>query len=137
MSPKPKTMTTMLTVTQSTRSNPTMTSVIWPTTKTTKVPLTIYNVPSSRIQETNNSPRPQPRPKPQGREKTPIPVHKISLMEQQLATLIPKNAATVTAILPAMSILPRGPTPQPNTVPASANLFITRSWPLPLKNVTA
>ena len=49
---------TTVTVTQSTRTDPIMTSVTWPTAKTTKMPLTIYNVPCARIQETPNSPRP-------------------------------------------------------------------------------
>ena len=95
-SPKPKTMTTTMTVTQSSRTNPIMPSVTWPTAKTTKLPLTIYNVPSARIQETPDSSRPLPRPKPQGRERTPIPGHKISPIEQQPATLIPKTTATAT-----------------------------------------
>ena len=132
-------MSTTVTVTQSTRTNPIITSVIWSTTKTTKVPLSMYNVPSARIwetpdariQETPDSLMANPWPKPQGRERTPIPVHKIPLMEQQPATLIPKTTATATpAILPAMSIPSRGPTPWPTTVPASVNLFITRLWSL-------
>ena len=90
-SPKPKAMSTTMTVTKPTRMNPIITSVMWPTTKTTKVPLSIYNAPSARIQDTPNSPMPKPWPKPQGRKRTPIPVHKISTMEQQPATLIPKN----------------------------------------------
>ena len=74
---------------------------------------------------------PKPWSKPQGREMTTIPVHKISLMEQQPATLTPKTTAAATpAILPVMSIPARGPTPWPNTVLASANLFIARSWSL-------
>ena len=131
-SPKPKAMTTTATVTQSITMNPIITSVMWPTAKTTKVPVSIYNVPSARIQETPNSPMPQPWPKPEGRERTPIPVNKTSPMEQQLATLIPKTTAIATlAILPVMSTPSRGPTVWPNTVLASANLFIARSWPLP------
>ena len=56
-------------------------------------------------------------------------------MEQQAATLIPKTTASATpAILPAMSTPPRDPTQWPNTVLASANLFIIRSWPLPPNN---
>ena len=47
---KPKAMTTITTVTQSTRTNPIITSVKWPNTKTSKVPPSIYNVPSARIQ---------------------------------------------------------------------------------------
>ena len=116
-----------MTVTQPTKTEPMMTSVMWPTTKTKKVPLTIYNAPSVRIQETPYS----PRPKPQGRERAPIPVHKISPIEQQPANLIPKTTASATpAILPVMSTPSRDPTPWPNTVPASSNLFITRPWPL-------
>ena len=81
---------------------------------------------------------PKPWPKPQGKERTPIPVHKTSLMEQQPATMIPKTTPAATpANLPAMSTPSKGPTPWPNTVPASANLFIARSWPLPLTRVTA
>ena len=131
----PSNRATTMTVTQSTRTDPIMTSVMWPTTKTTKVPLTIYSVPSVRILETPDSPRPKPRPKPQGRERTPIPVHKILPMEQHPATLIPKSIASATpAILPMMSMPSRDPIPWPNAVPASANLFITRSWPLPSNN---
>ena len=128
-----ETVTTTATVTQSTRTNPIITSMMWPTAKTTTVPLSIYNVPSARIQEIPNSPVPKPWPKPQGRESTPIPVHKISPMEQQpAASLIHKTTATAkSAILPAMSTPSRSPTPWPNTFPASANLFVTRSWPLP------
>ena len=104
---------------------------MWPTIETTKVPLSIYNVPSERIQEIPDSPLPKPWSKPQGRERTPIPVHKISPMEEQPAALIPKTTATATpTILPAMSIPSRGPTPWTNTFPASANLFVTRSWSL-------
>ena len=121
-------MTTTVTVTQSTRTNPIITSVMWPTTKSTKVPPSIYNVPSARIQETPNS----PLPKLQGRDRTPVPVHKIFLMEYQPVTLIPKTRATATpAILAAMSTPSSHPTPLPNTVMASTNLFITRSWSLP------
>ena len=83
-------MTTTMTVTQSTRTNLIITSVMWLNAKTTKVPLSIYNVPSARIQETPNSPMPKPWPKPQGRERTPTPVYKILPMDQQPATL-PKN----------------------------------------------
>ena len=137
-SPKPKTMATTMTVTQYTRTDPMMTSVKGPTTKTTKVPLTIYNAPIARIQETPNFPRPQPRLKPQGRERTPIPVNRISPMKQQPATLIPKATTTATpAILPAMSIPPRGPTLWLNTVLASANLFSPDLGHYPLTMVIA
>ena len=132
MSPKLKAMTTTMTVTQSTRTNLIITSVMWATAKTTKVPLSIYNVPSARIQETSDFPLPKPWPKAQGRERTPIPVQNISSMEQQPANLIHKTTATATpAILPVMSIPSRGPAPWTNTVLASVNLFIAGSWPLP------
>ena len=56
-------------------------------------------------------------------------------MEKQPATLTPKTTATAKpVILPMMSIPPRGPTPRFNIVPALANLFITRTWPLHLNN---
>ena len=96
MSPKWKAMTTTMSVTKSTRTNPIIKSVTWATTKTTKVPLSIYNVPSARILETLDSPVPKPRPKPQGRERTPIPVHKISPTEQQPVALIPNTTTTAT-----------------------------------------
>ena len=77
---------------------------------------------------------PKPWPKPQGRERAPKPVHKISQMEQQPVTLIPKITTTATpTILPVISIPSRGPAPWPNAVLATANIFIARSWPLPPK----
>ena len=101
MSTRSDTMTTSATVTQSTRTNPIIKSMMWPTAKTTMVPLSIYNVPSARVQKISDSPMPKPCPKPQGRESTPIPVHTISPMEQQPATLIHKTIVTaVPAILP-------------------------------------
>ena len=72
-SPKPKTMTTTMTVTQSTRTNSIMTSVMWPTTKTTKVPLTIYNVPSARNQETTQFPNAPTKAKAPRKRKDPNP----------------------------------------------------------------
>ena len=124
-----------MTVTQSTKTNPIITSVMWPTAKTTRVPLPIYNVPSARIQGTPNCPRPQPRQSLKEEKGPQSQSTKFPQWNNQPANLIPKATATATpAILPVMSIPPRGPTPWPNTVPTSANLFITRSWPLPTNN---
>ena len=132
---------TTTTVTQSTRTDEIMTSVTWPTTKTTKVSLTIYNVPNARIQETPDSPRPQPRPKssakiqelpsssmlkPKGKEGPLIPIHNNPLMEKQPASLEPKASATATSAFPPT----RDATSWANSVLASTYLFVVRSWPI-------
>ena len=49
-------------------------------------------------------------------------------------TLIPTTVVTTTTtILPTMSNPLRATTPWPSTFPASVNLFVTRSWPMPPK----
>ena len=131
-SPKPKAMTTTATVTQSTRTNPIITSFNVAHDQNHKG--TTINLQCTQCKNSGDSqfPSAQTMAKTQGRERTPIPVHKISLMEQQPATLNPKTTATATSvILPVMSTPSRGPTPWSNTVLTSANLLIARSWPLP------
>ena len=50
------------------------------------------------------------------------------------ATWIP---TTATATQPMMSNQTRATTPWPSSVPASANLFVTRTWPIPPKRKVA
>ena len=82
--------------------------------------------------EGSQFPNAQTKAKAPRKRKDPNPSSQNFPMEQQPATLIPKATATAThVILPVMSTPSRGPTPWPNTVLASANLFTARSWPLP------
>ena len=48
-------------------------------------------------------------------------------MEQQPTSLVSKASGTATSAIP----LTKDATPWPNTVPASTNLFVTRSWLIP------
>ena len=102
---------------------PTATSTKWPTAKLTPMPLTVYNVPSTKIQEVPRS----SMQKSQGGEIPLIPNLNNPMMEQQQTPLQPKASATASAATP----LTRDDSPWSNAVLASTNLFVARSWPIP------
>ena len=75
---KPETVATTANAMQTSMTKPTATSTRWPTAKHTPIPLTIYNMPSAKIQEVPSS----STQKPQGGEGPLIPNHNNSPMEQ-------------------------------------------------------
>ena len=87
--------------------------------KQNSIPLTVCNLSSPKVQE---MPNPTMK-KSLEREGMFTPNCGSPLMEQQQ----PKPTATATFATP----LTRDDTPWPNTVPASTNVFVARSWPFP------
>ena len=92
---KPKAIATTATSTKTLMTKPTATSTKWPTAKLTPIPLTIYKVPSTKIQEVPSS----SMQKPQG-EGLLIPIHNNPPMELQPASLEPIASATATSAIP-------------------------------------
>ena len=120
---KPEATATTAAATQTLMMKPTAMSTKWPTPKLTPIPLTVYNVPSAKIQEVPRS----SMQKPQGGEVPLIPNLNNPPMEQQPTALQPKAPATASA-----ATLPtRDDTPWSNSVLVSTNLFVARSWPIP------
>ena len=116
---KPEVTATNVTATQTPMTKPMAMSTKWPTAP---IPLTVYNVSSANIQEI---PRPSTQ-KPQEGEVLLISNPNNPPMEPQPTPLQPMAPATTSA-----AILPtRDDTPWPNTLPASTNLFVARSWPI-------
>ena len=121
---KPEATATTANGTQNSMTKPIATSTKWPTAKLTPILLTVYNVPSTKIQEVPRS----SMQKPQGGEVPLIPNLNNPLMKQQPKPLQPKAPPTASVANP----LTRDDTPWPNTVPASTNLLLVRSWLNPL-----
>ena len=110
--PIPTVVTTMVTSTQMSAVGPTAT-----TANPTPIPVTVYNLAQSRIQEIPNP----PMRVFQGEEDPSTPNGDNPTKVQQ-----PKATATAAALQT------REDTPWPNTMPASTNLFVTKaSWPIP------
>ena len=120
LSSEPEAVATTATAMQTLMMKPTATSTKWPTAKLTPVPLTVYNLPSTKIQEVPSS----SIQKPQGAEGPFIPNSNNAPLEQQPTSVEPKAPATALSAIPAT----RDVTPWPNTVPASKNLFVVKSW---------
>ena len=95
---KPEDIVTTATATQTLMMKPRATSTKWPTVKLTPIPLTIYNVPSVKIQEVPS----YSMQKPQGEEGPLIPYCNNLLMEQQPTSLQPKASGTATSAIHPM-----------------------------------
>ena len=90
---KPEATANTVTATQTSMMKPTATSTKWPTAS---IPLTVYNVPSTKIQEI---PR-YSMQKPQEEEVPLIPNPNNPPMEQQPTPLQSKAPATASAVIP-------------------------------------
>ena len=109
---KPEATATTVTATQTLMMKPMATSTKWPTGP---IPLTVYNVPSEKIQGIPRS----SMQKPQEEEVPLIPNPNNPPMEQQPTPLQPKAPATASGAIQ----LTRDDTPWPNTVLASTNFI--------------
>ena len=112
INPTPMVVTIMVTLTQMSAVKPTAT-----TANPTPVPVTLYNLAQTRIQEI-----PNPTMRSFQEEEDP------SIPNGDDPTKAQHPKPTATATTPQT----REDTPWPNTMPASTNLFATRaSWPIP------